>query len=271
MQSVKSKTEKVRKAGEKKNPPQPSLPTGQAGFKKEGVNLELPVFDQEGQEVEKINLPQEIFGLKINNGLIKQAVEAQMSQSRIPYAHAKDRSEVSGGGKKPWRQKGTGRARHGSIRSPIWKGGGVTHGPRKEKNYVKKINKQMRRLALFMVLSGKARDNEIVVLNNLKIDQPKTKEMTGIIKQLTLRLGSLEPRSGNKIELEKGGVIVMPVKDEKIIRATRNIPKIDTIGANSLNVVDLLSYKYLLIPKAAIEIIRHAYRNSAKIKNQNVK
>lgn len=219
---------------------------------KQTVNLELAVFDQDGKEVEKINLPQEIFGLKINNGLVKQAVEAQMSQSRIPYAHAKDRSEVSGGGKKPWRQKGTGRARHGSIRSPIWKGGGVTHGPRKEKNFTKKINKQMRRLALLMVLSGKARDNEILVLNDLKIEAPKTKLMADVVRSLKTKV---------KNDLDRGALIAMAQKDEKIIRATRNIPKINTIGANSLNVVDLLSYKYLLMPKEAIEVIRKIYQN----------
>jgi len=237
-----------------KNPPRPS-------FEKEGVKLELSVFNQEGKEVEKIELPQEIFGLKINQGLVKQAVEAQMSQARIPYAHAKDRSEVRGGGKKPWRQKGTGRARHGSIRSPIWRGGGVTHGPRKEKNFVKKINKKMKRQALLMVLSGKVKDNEMIVLDDLKLEQPKTKLMAKIIKNLTLRLASSagEPRPGNKIELDKGALIVMSAKDENIIRATRNIPKFSTIGAQSLNVVDLLSCKYLLMPKGAIEIIRNTY------------
>ncbi|MFH0852428.1 MAG: 50S ribosomal protein L4, partial [bacterium] len=115
--------------------------------------MELTVYNTEGQEVEKIELPEKVFGLKVNNNLVKQAYEAQMSQARIPYAHAKDRSEVRGGGKKPWRQKGTGRARHGSIRSPLWRGGGVTHGPRKEKVYAKDINKKMKRAALLMVLS----------------------------------------------------------------------------------------------------------------------
>ena len=236
MPSVKTKTKKV--VSPKK------------AVQKQPASLELAVFDQAGQEVEKITLPQEIFGLKVNEGLVKQAVEAQMSQSRIPYAHAKDRSEVRGGGKKPWRQKGTGRARHGSTRSPIWKGGGVTHGPRKEKNFAKKINKQMKRLALLMVLSGKARDNEIVILNDLKIEEPKTKLMANIVKSLKLKV---------KSDLDKGVLIAMQAKDEKIIRAARNIPKIDTIGASSLNVVDLLAKKYLLMPKAAMEVLKKTY------------
>lgn len=219
---------------------------------KKPVGLELAVYNQEGKEIEKIELPKEIFGLEINQSLVKQATEAQLSQSRIHYAHAKDRSEVRGGGKKPWRQKGTGRARHGSIRSPIWKGGGVTFGPRKEKNFAKKINKQMKRQALFMVLSGKARDNEIIVLDDLKLEQPKTKIMAQIIRSI---------QTGVKKELSKGTLMITSQKDGNIILATRNIPKIDTIGANSLNVVDLLSYKYLLMPKGAIEIIQKTYGN----------
>jgi len=241
MPSVKSTTEEISK--EKK-----TVKT----VKEEPADLDMAVYNQEGQEVEKITLPQEIFGLKINKDLIKQAVEAQKSQARIPYAHAKDRSEVRGGGKKPWRQKGTGRARHGSIRSPIWKGGGVTFGPRKEKNFAKKINKQMKRQALFMVLSGKARDNEIIILDDLKLEQPKTKIMAQIIKSI---------QAGVKKELSKGTLMITSQKDGNIILAARNIPKIDTIGASSLNVVDLLTYKYLLMSKQAIEIIQKTYGN----------
>lgn len=232
------------------NPKNKKAATNGKPTKNEPAGLEFPIYNTEGQEVDKINLPQEIFGLKINQDLVKQAVEAQMSQARIPYAHAKDRSEVRGGGKKPWRQKGTGRARHGSIRSPIWRGGGVTHGPRKEKDFSKKINKKMKRQALLMVLSGKAKDGEIVVLDDLKLEQPKTKLMANIVKSLKFKV---------KSDIDKGGLVVIPVKDENVIRATRNIPKFSTIGARSLNVVDLLSYKYLLMPKGAIEIIKKTY------------
>lgn len=246
MSPVKSKTQKAvssKKASAKEQKAQVSPSTSLR------VNLELPVFNQEGKEVEKIKLPEEIFGLKVNQNLVKQAYEAQISQSRIPYAHAKDRSEVRGGGKKPWRQKGTGRARHGSIRSPIWRGGGATFGPRKERIFAKDINKKMRRAAILMVLSGKAKDNEIVILDNLKIEQPKTKLMTQVIKNL----------GGVKSDLGKGALIVMAQKDENIIRATRNIPKFMTIGANSLNVADLLNHRYLIMPKTAVEIIKNTF------------
>lgn len=256
MPPVKSKTKKattnVKAAkrtpaglGSDQHPTQP-LPSSEGRASK---TLELPVFNQEGKEVEKIKLPEEIFGLKVNQDLVKQAVEAQMSQSRIPYAHAKDRSEVRGGGKKPWRQKGTGRARHGSSRSPIWRGGGATFGPRKERIFAKDINKKMRRSALLMVLSGKAKDNEIVVLDDLKIEQPKTKLMAQVIKNL----GSV------KSDLSRGALVVMSQKDENVIRATRNIPKFMTIGAQNLNVVDLLNHKYLLMPREAVGVIEKTF------------
>jgi len=217
--------------------------------KTEPVGLKLPVFNQEGKEVEKIKLPESVFGLKVNQGLVKQAYEAQMSQARINYAHAKDRSEVRGGGKKPWRQKGTGRARHGSIRSPLWRGGGVTHGPRKEKNYAKDINKKMKRAALLMVLSGKARDNEIILLDDLKLESAKTKLMAQVAEKL----------KNVKNDLGKGVLIAMAQKDENIIRATRNIQKFMTIGANNLNVVDLLNYKYILMTKESVDIITKTF------------
>jgi large subunit ribosomal protein L4 len=238
MSPVKSKTKKVvssKKAVVKEQ--------------KASANLELAVFNQEGKEVEKIKLPTNIFGLKLNPDLVKQAYEAQMSQARIPYAHSKDRGEVRGGGRKPWRQKGTGRARHGSSRSPIWRGGGATFGPRKERIFAKNINKKMRRAALLMVLSGKARDNEIVVLDDLKLEQPKTKLMAQMIKNL----GSV------KSDLGKGALVVMSAKDENIIRAARNIQKFLTIGAQNLNVVDLLNHRYILMPKGAIEIIEKTF------------
>ncbi|MBU4142684.1 50S ribosomal protein L4, partial [Patescibacteria group bacterium] len=214
-------------------------------------DLQISVYSQDGQETGKIALPKEIFGLKINSDLVAQAVRAQMANSRDSIAHSKDRSEVRGGGKKPWKQKGTGRARHASIRSPLWAGGGVTFGPRKEKNFSLSINKKMKRQALLMVLSGKARDGEIIILEELKLAQPKTKEMVQIVKSL---------KSKVKNDLDRGVMIVMPEKDETLMRAARNLPKVSTIGVGSLNIVDLLSVKYLVMPKAAIEKIRETFK-----------
>lgn len=225
--------------------------------------LQYGVYDQEGREAGKIQLPVGIFGLKISKSLIHQAVVAQMANARQVLAHAKDRSEVRGGGKKPWRQKGTGRARHGSIRSPLWRGGGATFGPTKERNFSKKINKKMRRKALLAVLSGKARDNELIVLDKLQISSPKTKEMMKVVGGLTKI----------KEDIKKGALIALAEKDDNIIRAAKNISKFETIGIGSLNVVDLLKRKYLIMTKEAISGIATRYNRDAasKLKVQKAK
>lgn len=217
--------------------------------------LRHSVYSQGGQEIEKIQLPVDVFNLKINKDLIHQAVVAQTANARQVLAHAKDRSEVRGGGKKPWRQKGTGRARHGSIRSPLWRGGGVTFGPTKERNFSKKINKKMRRKALLAVLSGKVRDNELIVLDELRLASPKTKEMIKIVDGLTKIKG----------DIQKGALIALAKKDDNVIRAAKNVPIFDTIGISNLNVVDLLSRKYLVMTREGIEMLM----NFSKSKGQN--
>lgn len=204
--------------------------------------MKVKVYNQEGKEIEELELPEGVFGLKLNKDLIHQAVVTQMANARDVIAHTKDRSEVRGGGKKPWRQKGTGRARHGSIRSPIWRGGGVTFGPTKERNFSKKINKKMRQKALLMVLSAKAKDNELIVLDNLKINSPKTKEMAIVVKNL----------ENVKKDIKRSALIALVKKDENIIKAVKNIPKMGSIGINNLNVVDILKYKYLVLTKEGI-------------------
>jgi large subunit ribosomal protein L4 len=209
-------------------------------------HLRYGVYNQEGKEVEELELPDEVFGLKLNKNLLHQAVVAQMANSRQVIAHTKDRSEVSGGGKKPWRQKGTGRARHGSIRSPIWKGGGVTFGPTKEKNFSKKINKKMKRKALLMALSGKVKDNELILLDDLKISTPKTKELSRVIESL----------SKIKKDFKRGALIALENKEENIIKAVKNIPKFSTIGIRNLNIVDILKYKYLLMTKDGVNKLK---------------
>ncbi len=207
--------------------------------------MKIPVYSQQGKKIDEVELPKQVFDIKMNTDLVHQVVVSQMANKRRKIAKVKDRSEVKGGGRKPWRQKGTGRARVGSIRSPIWRGGGVTFGPTKEKVFKKKILKKMRRKALFMVLSEKTKEKFLIVLDNLKIEKLKTKLMVEIL---------------NKLFLEKGsGLIVLPEKDENIIKAVRNIPKTDTIQAKDLNVLDLLSYKFLVVPKAAIKVIETTF------------
>ncbi len=212
--------------------------------------MKQSVYNQKGEEVGKAELPAEIFDLALNKILVHQAVVAQMSNARKTIAHTKDRSERRGGGRKPWKQKGTGRARHGSIRSPIWRGGGISFGPTKERVFTKKINKKMKQKALFMALSSKVRDNEMILLDKLEIAEIKTKAMTDILNNLKNNL---------KKDLTKSVLIVLPKTDLNIIRANNNIPKTKTIRADSLNVLDVLNYKYFLILQDSIDVIKKTY------------
>jgi large subunit ribosomal protein L4 len=202
-------------------------------------------YNQNGEVVGQTRLPSEIFGLKINPDLVHQVVVSQMANRRKPIAHTKTRAEVSGGGRKPWPQKGLGRARHGSIRSPLWRHGGVTFGPRKEKIFKKKIPKKMKRKALFMVLSQKLNDKELVLIDKLKIEKPKTRLFFEILKKLPLK----------KIN----ALIVLPKLDKNLILASRNIPKIKTLLAKDLNCLDLLSFKYLILPVDSIKVIKETF------------
>ena len=207
--------------------------------------MKITIHNQQGEKLKETLLPKKIFEVKPNNDLIHQIVVSQMANRRKSIAHTKDRGEVRGGGRKPWRQKGLGKARHGSIRSPIWIGGGVTFGPRKEKIFKKRIPNKMRKLALFMVLSAKAKSNLVIVLDNLKINEPKTKLIAEIL---------------NKIPSKKeSSLIVLPELNKNIIRAAKNIPYVDTMQARDLNCLDLMSFKYLIMPKTSIKIIEKTF------------
>ncbi len=211
------------------------------------------LYNQNGERIGQTRLPSEIFGVEMNPDLVYQVVVAQMANRRKTIAHTKTRGEVRGGGRKPWPQKGLGRARHGSIRSPLWKGGGVVFGPRKEKIYKKKIPKKMRRKALFMVLSEKAKNNLLIVLDQLNIEKPKTKLMAEILQKLFQA----------KIKNGKGKIpsslIVLPKIEKDLILATRNLPQVQTIQAKDLNCLDLLSFKYLILPKESIKVIKETF------------
>jgi len=213
------------------------------------------VYNTEGKEVGSTLLPKEIFDVKMNSDLVHQVAVSQSSNSRQGSAHSKDRSEVSGGGKKPWRQKGTGRARAGSSRSPIWKGGGVTFGPRNTKDYKKEIPKKMRRKALFMVLSQKVRENLLVVLDELKFSKPETKTMAVIVKNLPVAV--------------KGTMLfAMPGYDKNLILSTRNIPKASTIEARNLNVLDLLNSRYIVMSKDAIKATKETFSGASEAEQE---
>jgi len=146
--------------------------------------MKVNSYNQQGEEKGTGQLPKDVFEVEMNSDLVHQAMVSQSSNRRQGTAHTKDRGDVSGGGKKPWRQKGTGRARHGSNRSPIWKGGGVTFGPRNEKVYLKIVPKKIRRKALKMVLSSKVENKQFILLDELKLTGTKTKEMADILKKM---------------------------------------------------------------------------------------
>src|SRR3990167_2221203 len=155
--------------------------------------MKLQVFNQEGKEIETIEAPKALFEVSMNKDLLHQVVTSLYANARVARAHTKDRAEVRGGGKKPWRQKGTGRARHGSIRSPIWRGCGVTFGPSRDKIFKKKINEKMARKATAVVLSEKLRSDSLLVVDNITLKDNKTKEMAEIVKNMTKAVKKIKP------------------------------------------------------------------------------
>ncbi len=207
--------------------------------------MELEIYNDKKESVGKVILPEKVFGLKVDTDLVKLAVDAQTANGRLVIAHTKDRSEVSGGGKKPWRQKGTGRARHGSNRSPIWTGGGVTFGPTKDRNFSRKINRKVKTKAMFMALSGKVNDKEILILD--KFDGAKTKELDTVLNTL---LG----------DARRSVLMITPESNAVVGKASRNLQKTQVIDAKSLNVVDVLKYKNIILVKDAIKTIESHYR-----------
>jgi large subunit ribosomal protein L4 len=215
--------------------------------------LETEVYNQKGKSVGKLELPQTIFGLPWNGDLVHQVVTAMQANARTPVAHTKDRSDVRGGGRKPWKQKGTGRARHGSNRSPIWKGGGVTHGPRNEKSYEQKINKKMRIKALFTVLSEKLRKGQILFVEEMTLKNIKTKDAVAIVKDLSGVKGFEKITGGNKTNL----YITVPAKSDALKKSFANIKTAEIDEIRNINPVDLLAFRYIIIaqPKESIAFL----------------
>jgi large subunit ribosomal protein L4 len=202
----------------------------------------IPVHNMEGKEVGKLELSDAIFAVKINKHLVHMAVLQQLANNRQGTKKTKTRSEVSGGGRKPWRQKGTGRARHGSTRAPQWKGGGVVfaHTPR---DFSFKINKKEKRLALKSALSSRLENGKLIVLDELKFDEIKTRKFQAVLDNLKVTKA----------------LIVIAESDEKVIKSARNIPKIKTAGPNTINVYDILKGDTLILTKDAVAKIEEVY------------
>ena len=202
----------------------------------------VSVYNMEGKEVGKIDLNDAVFGVEVNEHLVHMAVVQQLANKRQGTQKAKTRSEVSGGGRKPWRQKGTGHARQGSIRAPQWKGGGVVFAP-VPRDYSFKMNKKEKRAALKSVLTSKVQDNKLIVLDELKLDEIKTKDFKKVMDNL---------------KVEKAMVVIAD-QDEKVILSARNLPKVDTAVAENINVYDVLKGDTLVLTKDAVAKIEEVF------------
>ncbi|KKU50178.1 MAG: 50S ribosomal protein L4 [Parcubacteria group bacterium GW2011_GWB1_49_7] len=215
--------------------------------------METPVYNQTGKVIGRFALPESIFGLRWNADLVKQITDSILSSRRKNVAHTKNRGEVRGGGKKPWQQKGTGRARHGSTRSPIWVGGGVTHGPRNEKNYARTISKSMRVKALHTILAEKYRDGEILFVDSLALAEPKTKFAVQALGGLSEVKGFEKMYSKRK----SSAAIALGSKNKETERAFKNLGNVEVLEARNLDPITLLQYKYLVIenPEVAFKAI----------------
>ena len=217
------------------------------------MSLKIKVYNSEAEAVKDLELNAKIFGVKANNELLHQAVIAQQANARQVLAHTKDRSEVSGGGKKPWKQKGTGRARVGSSRSPLWIGGGVTFGPTKNRNFKKKINQKMKQKALFMVLSDRVENNSLAVMDNLEFKEYKTKKFNALLSALEKKIFKTERRDI---------LVITEVKDEKAKFSGRNLAGVKIINLENINLVDVLNYKNLLLTEEIVKKLETKYTKS---------
>ncbi len=215
--------------------------------------MNATIYSVEGKETGSVALPEAVFGIAWNADLVHDVVLAMQANGRAGTAHTKDRSEVSGGGKKPWKQKGTGRARHGSTRSPIWVKGGVAHGPRSDKDYTTKLNRKVKAKALATVLSKKQADGEVIFVDGVSFTEPKTAVAKTIIKALATGSGKADLATKRK----NAAVVILPKRDLAIEKSFRNFGNIEVVMAKDINPVELLTYKYVVVaaPTAALEVL----------------
>ncbi len=202
----------------------------------------VSVYNMEGKEVGKIDLSDEVFGVEINEHLVHMAVVQQLANNRQGTQKAKTRAEVSGGGRKPWRQKGTGHARQGSIRAPQWKGGGVVFAPT-PRDYSFKINKKEKRAALKSALTSKVQDKKLIVVDELKFDEIKTKKFVEVMNNLNA----------------KKALVVLNEKDDKVVLSARNVPNVQTALTNTINVYDVMKAGTVVLTRDAVKTIEEVY------------
>lgn len=215
--------------------------------------MKSSVYNTAGESADKLDLPEILFGQKPRVDLLHRVVTVARHNARQPVAHTKERSDRRGGGKKPWRQKGTGRARHGSVRSPIWRGGGVTFGPRKERNFKKKVSKSEKRQAVTSALSAKHADGEVLFVEELDFEEPSAAEARDVLDNLSGVKGfaDLEDRRRN------AALIIIPEQDENTKLSFRNFGNVSVKLAQDVNALDLLTYRYTIIadPEAVLELL----------------
>lgn len=214
--------------------------------------MKVSVYNQQAESIGEVELNDKIFAVKPNLHLMAEAVRIQQSNARGGTSNTKTRGEVSGGGKKPWKQKGTGRARAGSIRSPLWRGGGVTFGPRANRNWELKINKKAKTKALFMSLSDKVSSGKFIVVDKIILDAAKTRQFAKVLASFK-----------DKVKTDgKRAMILFAKKDDKLFRASRNIPNLQSSLASSLNVVDVLKADNILVLQDSLPVIEKFYLRS---------
>lgn len=215
--------------------------------------MKVTVYTQEGKKKGSADVADAVFGAKWNEPLVSQVVRAMEANKRTPVAHAKDRSEVRGGGRKPWKQKGTAQARHGSIRSPLWVGGGKAHGPRKDRDYSQKINSKMRAGALFSALSAKVADGTALFIDALSFETPKTKDALTVLAALG------KAADAKDIATRKNNAVLIATTGDALNtrKSFGNIGAVEVTNASDLNPVQVLKYKYLIVvnPEVASSVL----------------
>lgn len=221
--------------------------------------MKAQVYKMDGSKGSEVTLSENLFGAKWNADLVHEVVVAMQGNARSGTADTKDRGEVRGGGKKPWKQKGTGRARHGSRRSPIWTGGGVAHGPISDKDYSRKLNKKVRAKALAVTLSKKQSDGEVIFVDGLTFVAPKATEAKGVIKALATASDNKDLATKRK----NTALIVLPNRNLETEKSFRNFGNFEVVMAKDVNPVNLLTYKYVIVsdPKASLETLEKRVTN----------
>lgn len=211
--------------------------------------MKLKVYNKEGKEMEEMEVSDAVFGLKANDDLVHQVFVSIMANCRQVLAHTKTRGERAGSGIKPWRQKGTGRARVGSVRTPVWRKGGIVFGPRNDRNFAKKINKKMNAKAIAMILSEKAKEGEMKIIDKLELTEKKTKEVAKLFKNL---------------KIDKKALVAFSNKEKDLRIASRNLSKVTNVMTSQLNAADMLNNKYLVMSKDSVKFLDNKYSEKKK-------